>query len=57
LSRVLRVAAAQSGPIQKADSRQAVVRRMIDLLDRAKTQRCNLVVYCFDSGSPIIYRT
>jgi hypothetical protein len=30
---------------------------MIDLLDRAKTQRCNLVVYCFDSGSPIIYWT
>ncbi len=45
MSRVLRVAAAQSGPIQKADSRQAVVRRMIDLLDRAKAQRCDLVVF------------
>ena len=45
LSRVLRVAAAQSGPIQKADSRQAVVRRMIDLLDQAKAQTCDLVVY------------
>jgi predicted amidohydrolase len=45
LSRVLRVAAAQSGPIQKAESRQAVVRRMIDLLDQAKAQRCDLVVY------------
>jgi N-carbamoyl-D-amino-acid hydrolase len=45
LSRVLRVAAAQSGPIQKADSRQAVVRRMIDLLDQAKAQNCDLVVY------------
>ena len=45
LSRVLRVAAAQSGPIQKADSRQAVVRRMIDLLDQAKAQKCDLVVY------------
>jgi predicted amidohydrolase len=41
----LRVAAAQSGPIQKADSRQAVVRRMIDLLDQAKAQNCDLVVY------------
>ena len=45
MSRILRVAAAQSGPIQKADSRQAVVRRMIDLLDQAKAQRCDLVVY------------
>jgi len=45
LSRVLRVAAAQSGPIQQADSRQAVVKRMIDLLDQAKAQTCDLVVY------------
>jgi predicted amidohydrolase len=45
LSRVLRVAAAQSGPIQKAESRQAVVKRMIDLLDQAKAQKCDLVVY------------
>jgi predicted amidohydrolase len=41
----LRVAAAQSGPVQKADSRQAVVRRMIDLLDQARAQKCDLVVY------------
>jgi N-carbamoyl-D-amino-acid hydrolase len=45
LSRVLRVAAAQSGPIQKADSRQVVVKRMIDLLDQAKARQCDLVVY------------
>ena len=45
MSRVLRVAAAQSGPIQKAESRQAVVKRMIDLLDQAKAQTCDLVVY------------
>ena len=45
MSRVLRVAAAQSGPIQKADSRQAVVKRMLDLLDQAKAQRCDLIVY------------
>ena len=42
VSRILRVAAAQSGPIQKADSRQSVVRRMIDLLDQAKSQNCDL---------------
>ena len=45
MPRILRVAAAQSGPIQKADSRQAVVRRMIDLLDQAAVQKCDLVVF------------
>jgi predicted amidohydrolase len=33
------------GPIHKADSRQAVVRRMLDLFDQARTQKCDLVVY------------
>ena len=45
MSRILRVAAAQSGPIQRADSRQAVVGRMIDLLDQSAAQRCDLVVF------------
>jgi predicted amidohydrolase len=45
VSRILRVAAAQSGPIQKADSRQAVVARMIELLDQAAKQKCDLVVF------------
>ncbi len=45
MSRVLRVGAAQMGPIHKADSRQVVVKRMIDLLDQAKDQKCELVVY------------
>ena len=42
---MLRVAAAQSGPIQKADSRQAVVQRLTDLLCQAKDRNCDLVVY------------
>jgi len=33
------------GAIQKADSRQVVVKRMLDLLDQAKVQGCDLVVY------------
>jgi predicted amidohydrolase len=45
LNRILKVAAAQSGAIQKAESRQAVVRRMLDLLEQAKAQKCDLVVY------------
>lgn len=45
LTRVLRIGAGQLGPIQKAESRQAVVKRMIDLLDQAKAQKCDLIVY------------
>jgi predicted amidohydrolase len=36
--RVINVAAAQMGPIQKAVSREAVVKRMIALLDEAKAK-------------------
>ena len=43
--RVLRIGGAQMGPIHKADSRQVVVRRMLDLFDQARTQKCDLVVY------------
>ena len=45
MSRVLRIGGAQMGPIHKADSRQAVVRRMRDLLEQAKAQNCDFVVY------------
>jgi len=45
VSRVLRIGGGQMGPTHKADSRQAVVRRMLDLLDQAKAQKCDLVVY------------
>jgi len=45
LGRVKRVAVAQMGAIQRADSRQAVVKRMVDLLDEAKGRRSDLVVY------------
>ena len=45
MSRILRIAGAQMGPIQKADSRARVMQRMLDLLDRAKAQNCQLVVY------------
>ena len=41
--RNVKVAAAQLGPIQKADSRQAVVARMIDLMRKA--EGCDLIVY------------
>src|SRR5438477_9270861 len=43
--RVINVAAAQLGPIQKAESREAVVKRMIALMDEAKAKGADLVVY------------
>ena len=43
--RVVNVAAAQMGPIQKADSREAVVKRMLALMDEAKAGKADLIVY------------
>jgi len=45
MSRILTVAAAQLGPIQKAESREQVVARMIRLMDLAKAQQVDLIVY------------
>lgn len=45
LGRILRIGAAQMGPVQKADSRQSVVGRMLDLLEQARERSCDLVVY------------
>lgn len=43
--RMLTVAAAQLGPIQKAESRESGVQRMLALLEQAKAQGADLVVY------------
>jgi predicted amidohydrolase len=43
--RNVRVGAAQMGPIQKAESREAVVDRMMVLLEQAIERECDLVVY------------
>jgi predicted amidohydrolase len=45
MSRVIRVGAAQMGPIQRSENRETVVRRMLGLLERARAQKCTLVVY------------
>ena len=43
---MLRIGGAQMGPIQKADSRQAVVARMLDLIDAGQGRRsADLIVY------------
>jgi N-carbamoyl-D-amino-acid hydrolase len=41
--RIVKVAAAQLGPIQKAEGREVVVTRMLDLMKRA--QGCDLIVF------------
>ncbi len=43
--RAVTVAAAQLGPIQKAESRGQVVARMLDLMDQAKAAGANFIVY------------
>jgi N-carbamoyl-D-amino-acid hydrolase len=43
--RVINVAAAQMGPNKKADSREAIVARMLALMDEAKGRGADLIVY------------
>ncbi|WP_188577054.1 N-carbamoyl-D-amino-acid hydrolase [Azorhizobium oxalatiphilum] len=45
MSRILTVAAAQLGPIQRVDGRPAVIKRMCALLTQAGEQGCDLVVF------------
>ena len=45
MSRILTVGGAQMGPIARNDSRAVVVERMITLLDNAKRQGCEIVVF------------
>ncbi len=45
MSRIVTVGAAQLGPVQRADSRAAVVARMLDLLRQAGEHRCDLVIF------------
>jgi len=45
VARKLMIGAAQLGPIQRNDSRQVVVRHLIELLHKAHARGCELVVY------------
>jgi predicted amidohydrolase len=45
MTRLLKVAAAQLGPIQRTDDRQSVVSRLIELLRSAHSQKAELVVF------------
>ena len=43
--RIIKVAAAQMGPIQRSDSRDAVIPRMLALMEEAKGRGADLIVY------------
>ena len=45
LKRIVNVATAQMGPSQNADNREAVVKRLIALMDEAKAKGADLIVY------------
>jgi predicted amidohydrolase len=45
VSRIMTVAAAQLGPIQRSDTRSRVIARMLDLLKKAREHRCDLIVF------------
>jgi N-carbamoyl-D-amino-acid hydrolase len=45
MTRIVRVGAAQMGPIQREHTREQVVERLIALLHRGADERCDLVVY------------
>ena len=45
MARIVTVAAAQLGPIQKAENRASVVARMIKLMEEAKTKGATFIVY------------
>ena len=45
MTRILKVGAAQLGPIQKDDSRKEIVERLIALLHKGSAVSCDLVVF------------
>lgn len=45
MARIVKVAAAQLGPIPRSEPRTQVVKRLIDLMEQAADMSCDLVVY------------
>lgn len=45
MSRIIKIAAAQLGPIQKEDSRSSVIQRLLELMREAKAMGADIVVY------------
>ena len=45
MARIIKVAAGQLGPIQRAEGRDVAVARMLDLMQQAHAEGCNLIVF------------
>ena len=45
MTRIIKVAAAQLGPIPKQENRKTVVGRLLNLLYEGKSKKCDLVVF------------
>ena len=45
MARVIKIGAAQSGPVQKAEDRDSVVGRLLELMKQAHAQGCDMVVF------------
>ena len=45
MTRILTLGAAQMGPIARAESRQTVVARLLELLREAASMKCDIVVF------------
>jgi len=45
MSRILKIGAAQSGPIQKDENRDSAVARLLDMMKQAKSENCGMVVF------------
>jgi predicted amidohydrolase len=45
MTRIVKIGAAQLGPIQRADSRSSVVKRLLELMREAHAMACDVVVF------------
>ena len=45
MTRIVKIGAAQLGPIQRADSRASVVKRLLELMREAHAMACDVVVF------------
>jgi predicted amidohydrolase len=45
MSRTFKIGAAQSGPIQLADSKETAVKRLVEMMKQAASEGCDLVVF------------
>ena len=45
MPRIIKVGAAQSGPVQIAENRDSVVKRLLELMKQARSEDCDMVVF------------